>query len=83
MGSCYACIENKNLTKISHVLLQSGRKLSTDFTGIDGKNLERFAPTHVRVSAQMSNHGCVALARSTHFKLEILLHFMVHVIDSS
>ena len=56
MGTSYTCIEQKNLAKISHVLLRSGKKLSTDFTGIDDENLERFPRKHVRVLVHMSNH---------------------------
>ena len=62
------------------MLLHSSSKLLTDFTGIDDDNLEEvprntwcFCPI-IRVS-----FAC----KVKHFKLEILLHFMVHVVDSS
>ena len=55
MGTSKTCIEKKNLAEISHVLLHSGRKLSTDFTGIDDQNLEKFSRKHVRVLVHMSN----------------------------
>ena len=35
------------------------------------------------VGAHVQSYKCVSLARSTHFKLEILLHIMVNVVDSS
>ena len=66
MGTSYTCIERKNLAKISHVLLRSGKKLSTDFTGIDDENLERFPRKHVRVLVQMSNHTGALRLQSQH-----------------
>ena len=84
MGTSYTCIEQKNLAKISHVLLRSGKKLSTDFTGIDDKNLERFPRKHVRVLVHMSNHTGALRLQSQHISnLKSFLHFMVHVVDSS
>ena len=66
MGTSITCIEKKNLAKISHVLLHSGRKLSTDFTGIDDKNLEKFPRKHVRVMVHMSNHTGALRLQSQH-----------------
>ena len=86
MGTSFSCIENKNnLAKISHVLLHSGRKLSTDFTSIEDDILyEVSKKTRACVGAHVPiRRVCVALAKSTHFELEILLLFLVHVIDPS
>ena len=83
MGTSFTCIEKKNLAKIVYVLPHSSSKLLTDFTGIDDENLEG-VPRNTCVCWCTCSIIRVSFAcKVKHFKLEILLHFMVNVIDPS
>ena len=82
MGTSFTCIEKKNLAKYVPCFATSGRKLSTDFTGSTMRIWE--GPRNTCVCWCTCPIVRVSFAcKVKHFKIEILLHFMVHVVDSS
>ena len=62
-------------------LLHRSSKLITDFTGIDEENLERFPRKRCAHDGSPANHtGALRLQGQPTSNLEIVLHFLVHVI---